>query len=134
MPANDTLVLRRATLITLAVGVLCTVVGTMVSGTQGLIAGILGTVIAVAFFAVGQYIVARVLQNSPETAFMTALAVYMGQILVLFLLLLVLRDATFFAPKVFAATIMACALTWIFASAFVTWRSKVLYVDPDVRP
>jgi len=134
VPANDTLVLRRATLITLAVGVLCTVVGTMVSGTQGLIAGILGTVIAVTFFAVGQYIVARVLQNSPETAFMTALAVYMGQILVLFLLLLMLRDATFFAPKVFAATIMACALTWIFASAFVTWRSKVLYVDPDVRP
>ena len=134
MPANDTLVLRRATLITIAVGVLCTVVGTMVSGTQGLIAGILGTVIAVAFFAVGQYIVARVLQNSPETAFMTALAVYMGQILVLFLLLLVLRDATFFAPKVFAATIMACALTWIVSSAFVTWRSKVLYVDPDVRP
>ena len=134
MPANDTLVLRRATLITLAVGVLCTVVGTMVSGTQGLIAGILGTVIAVTFFAVGQYIVARVLQNSPETAFMTALAVYMGQILVLFLLLLVLRDATFFAPKVFAATIMACALTWIVSSAFVTWRSKVLYVDPEVRP
>ena len=134
MPANDTLVLRRATLITLAVGVLCTVVGTMVSGTQGLIAGILGTVIAVAFFAVGQYVVARVLQNSPETAIMTALAVYMGQILVLFLLLLMLRDATFFAPKVFAATIMACALTWIFASAFVTWRSKVLYVDPEVRP
>ena len=134
MPANDALVLRRATLITLAVGVLCTVVGTMVSGTQGLIAGILGTVIAVTFFAVGQYIVARVLQNSPETAFMTALAVYMGQILVLFLLLLMLRDATFFAPKVFAATIMACALTWIVSSAFVTWRSKVLYVDPDVRP
>jgi len=134
VPANDTLVLRRATLITLAVGVLCTVVGTMVSGAEGLIAGILGTVIAVAFFAIGQYIVARVLQNSPETAFMTALAVYMGQILVLFLLLLLLRDATFFAPKVFAATIMACALTWIVSSAFVTWRSKVLYVDPEVRP
>ncbi len=134
MPANDALVLRRAALITIAVGVLCTVIGTAVSGAQGLLAGVLGTIIAVAFFATGQYIVGRVLSNSPETAFMTALVVYMGQILVLFVLLLLLRDATFFAPKVFAATIIACALAWIFASAFGTWRSKVLYVDPEARP
>lgn len=133
MPSNDSVVLRRATVITLAVGVLCTVVGTAVAGSKGLIAGVLGTVIAVAFFAVGQYIVGRVLKNSPETAFLTALAVYMGQILVLFVLLLVLREATFFAPKVFAATIIACALTWILASAIGTWRSKVLYVEPEAQ-
>jgi ATP synthase protein I len=114
--------------------VVATVVGTIVAGGKGLIAGVLGTVITVAFFAIGQYIVGRVLQNSPETAFLTALVVYMGQILILFVLLLVLRDATFFAPKVFAATIIACALAWIFASAIVTWRTKVLYVDPEARP
>jgi len=130
VPSHDSVVLRRATLITLVVGVVCTVVGTVVSGPKGLIAGVLGTLIAVAFFAVGQYIVARVLRNSPETAFMTAMAVYMGQILLLFVILLLVRDATFFAPKVFAATIIACTLAWIFASATLTWRSKVLYVEP----
>ena len=130
VPANDTVVLRRATLVTLAVGVICTVVGTVAVGSKGLIAGVLGTIIAVVFFAVGQYIVGRVLKNSPETAFMTALVVYMGQILILFVLLLLLREATFFAPKVFAATIIACALTWILVSATVTWRTKVLYVEP----
>jgi ATP synthase protein I len=130
VPSNDSLILRRATLVTLAVGVVCTVVGTVVAGPKGLIAGVLGTVIAVTFFAAGQYIVGRVLKNSPETAFMTALVVYMGQILILFVLLLLLREATFFAPKVFAATIIACAITWILASATVTWRSKVLYVEP----
>ena len=121
-------------MITLAVGVICTVVGTVVAGSKGLLAGVLGTVIAVTFFAVGQYIVGRTLRTSPDTAFMTALVVYMGQILVLFLLLLVLREATFFAPKVFASTIIACALTWILASAVVTWRTKTLYVDPEARP
>jgi ATP synthase protein I len=130
VPSNDSLILRRATLVTLAVGVVCTVVGTVVAGPKGLVAGVLGTVIAVTFFAAGQYIVGRVLKNSPETAFMTALVVYMGQILILFVLLLLLREATFFAPKVFAATIIACAITWILASATVTWRSKVLYVEP----
>ena len=131
MPSNDTRVLRRVALITVAVGLLCTVVGTVVAGTKGLIAGVMGTIIAVTFFAVGQYIVGRVLQKSPETAVMTALAVYMGQLLALFALLLLLKDATFFAPKVFASTIIACALTWILASAMATWRGKVLYVDPQ---
>lgn len=127
------MVLRRAALATAAVGLICTVVGTAMFGVKGLTAGVLATLIAVGFFAVGQYIVGKVLRNSPETAFMTALAVYTGQILVLFLLLLVLKDATFFAPKVFAATIIACALAWIFAAAATTWRTKVLYVDPEAR-
>ena len=134
MPSNDSLVLRRASLITIAVGVVATIIGTIVAGTQGLLAGVLGSVIAVVFFATGQYIVSRVLRNSPETAFMTALVVYMVQILVLFVLLLVLKEATFFAPKVFASTIIACALTWILASAALTWRSKVPYVDPQAHP
>lgn len=125
------MVLRRAAWVTIAVGLVCTIVGTIMFGSKGLLAGVLGTVIAVGFFAVGQYVVARVLRNSPETAFMTALAVYMGQILVLFVLLLVLKDATFFAPKVFAATIVACALAWILSSAAMTWHTKVLYVDPE---
>ena len=134
VPDNDTVVLRRATLVTLVVGVVCTVVGTLLEGSKGLLAGVLGTLIAVVFFAVGQYIVGRVLKNSPETAFMTALVVYMGQILILFVLLLLLREATFFAPKVFAATIIACALAWILTSATVTWRGKVLYVEPVESP
>jgi ATP synthase protein I len=131
VPSTDSLVLRRVALATVAVGIVGTIIGTVVAGTAGLLAGILGTVISVGFFATGQYIVGRVLRDSPETAFMTALVVYVGQILALFVLLLLLQDATFFAPKVFAATIIACTLTWILASAVVTWRTKVLYVDPE---
>ena len=131
MPSVDSLILRRVSAVTIAVGVVATIVGTVVAGSAGLIAGILGTLIAVGFFAAGQYIVGRVLRNSPETAFMTALVVYVGQILVLFVLLLVLQDATFFAPKVFASTIIACTLAWILGSAWVTWRAQVLYVEPE---
>jgi ATP synthase protein I len=133
VPSFDSLVLRRAGILTTAVGLICTVVGTVMFGSKGLLAGILGTLIAVAFFASGQYIVGRVLRNSPETAMMTALAVYVGQILVLFIILLALKDATFFAPKVFAATIVACTLTWILTAAYVSWNTKVVYVDPEVQ-
>jgi ATP synthase protein I len=131
VPSNESLALRRASAVTIAVGVIATIIGTVVAGSPGLLAGVLGTIIAVAFFATGQYVVSRVLRNSPETAFMTALAVYMCQVLALFVLLLVLRDATFFAPKVFASTIIACTLAWILTSAWATWHGKVLYVDPE---
>jgi ATP synthase protein I len=133
VPSHDSLVLRRAGTVSVVVGVVCTIVGTVVAGTEGLIAGVLGTIIAVGFFASGQYIVERVLRNSPETAFMTALAVYVGQVLVLFIILLALKNATFFAPKVFAATIIACTLSWILMSMMVSWRSKLLYVDPEAQ-
>lgn len=131
MPSVDSLVLRRASILTAGVGVICTVIGALMFGSKGLLAGILGTVIAVAFFATGQYIVGKVLRTSPETAMMTALVVYLGQILVLFVILLLLQDATFFAPKVFASTIIACTLAWIFTAAFTSWNTKVLYVDQE---
>jgi len=125
VPSVDSLVLRRASILTAGVGVICTVIGALMFGSKGLLAGILGTVIAVAFFATGQYIVGKVLRTSPETAMMTALVVYLGQILLL------LQDATFFAPKVFASTIIACTLAWIFTAAFTSWNTKVLYVDQE---
>jgi ATP synthase protein I len=129
----DSPVLRRASILTVVVGIVCTIIGAVLYGSKGLLAGVLGTVIAVAFFATGQYIVGKVLRTSPETAMMTALAVYVGQILALFIILLLLQDATFFAPKVFAATIIACTLTWIFTAAFVSWNTKVAYVDPEAQ-
>ncbi len=43
-----------------------------------------------------------VLQNNPQNAMMVAMALYLVKIGVLLVLLLVLQDATFFAPKVFA--------------------------------
>ena len=50
--------------------------------------------------------------NNPAMGLNVALGVYLGQIIVLFILLFALRDATFFDPKVFAGTIVACALVW----------------------
>ena len=48
----------------------------------------------------------------------------------LLVLLLVLQDATFFAPKVFAGVIVACTLAWTFVEVWVFSRTKVLYVEP----
>lgn len=122
--------LRRAAVATVVVGVIATVIGTLLQGSKGLIAGVLGTAIVVLFFAIGQVVLGAVLKNHPESALLVAMATYLVKISILLGLLLVLQDATFFAPKVFAATIVACTLTWTFVELWVFSRTKVLYVEP----
>lgn len=122
--------LRSAGVATLLVGVVGTVIGSVVAGTQGIIAGALGTLIVLVFFSVGQLVLGAVLRNNPQNALMVAMALYLVKIGVLLVLLLVLQDATFFAPKVFAGVIVACTLAWTFVEVWVFSRTKVLYVEP----
>lgn len=124
------MMLRSAGLAALLVGVIGTVIGMMVAGSKGLIAGALGTLIVLVFFSVGQLVLGSVLKNNPQNAMMVAMALYLVKIGVLLVLLLVLQDATFFAPKVFAGVIVACTLAWTFVEVWVFSRTKVLYVDP----
>ena len=119
MPSIDSLMLRRAGVATLVVGIIGTVIGTVLEGSKGLIAGALGTVIVLVFFSVGQIVLGAVLKNNPQNAMMVAMTLYLVKIGVLLGLLLVLQDATFFAPKVFAAVILACTLTWTFVEVWV---------------
>jgi ATP synthase protein I len=116
--------------VTLLVGVVATIIGAIVAGTPGAIGGILGTVIVLAFFTVGQLVLGAVLKNNPENALMVAMTIYLIKIAILLGLLLLLQDATFFAPRVFAATIVACTLAWTFVEVWVFSRTKVLYVEP----
>jgi len=130
VPTIDSLVLRRAGVATLVVGLLGTIIGTILQGSKGLIAGLLGTLIVLVFFSVGQLVLGAVLKNNPQNAMMVAMTLYLVKIAVLLGLLLVLQDATFFAPKVFAAVIVACTLAWTFVEVWVFSRTKVLYVEP----
>ncbi len=130
MPTIDVLVLRRAGLVTLVVGIIGTIIGGLVAGTPGVIGGALGTVIVLVFFSVGQIVLGAVLKNNPQNAMMVAMTLYLVKIGVLLVLLLVLQDATFFAPKVFAAVIVSCTLAWTFVEVWIFSRTQVLYVDP----
>lgn len=133
MPSIDSLVLRRAGILTLVVGIIATVIGTIVASTQGLIGGILGTIIVLVFFSVGQLIVGSVLRNNPQMALTVALTTYLVKIGVLLVLLLALQGTTAFDTKVFGMTIVACTIAWTVAEVWVFSSTKVLYVEPE-RP
>lgn len=116
---------------TVVVGAIGTIWGGIVAGTPGVVAGIMATVVVLVFFALGQLAVQRVMANNPAMGLNVALGVYLGQILVLFILLLALRDATFFDPKVFAGTIVACALVWTALIVVGLSSRPQTYVEPE---
>ncbi len=116
---------------TVIAGLTGTVWGGIVAGGAGVTAGIMATVVVLLFFALGQLAVQRVMANNPAMGLNVALGVYLGQILVLFILLLALRDATFFDPKVFAGTIVACALVWTGLIVVGLSARPRTYVEPE---
>ena len=134
VPSVDALMMRRAGVITLVVGAICCLVGGIVGGGQGLLGGVLGTALVLVFFSAGQAIVSRTIANNPQMALTMALTVYLVKIGVLFVLLIVLQDATWFNTKVFAVTIVACTIAWTVAEVWVYSGTKVLYVEPERKP
>ena len=132
--AATTAVLRGAVVVTSAVGLVAVVVAGLMRGGLAAFGAGLGAVIVVAFFASGQYAVTRILSSNPELALSGGLLVYMTQVLVLFGLILVLRNATWLDPRAFAATIVVCTVTWVGMLVWGTSRFKVLYVEPRPDP
>lgn len=128
-PTNVSIV--RPVVGTAIVGGVATVIGGYVAGAEGVVGGLLGTAIVLGFFAVGQWLVGRVLRNNPALGLNVALMVYLGQVVVLFILLSVLKDATFFSPQVFAGTVVATALTWTAMIITSLSQRRVLYVEPE---
>ena len=126
----DALVLRRAGVSTIAVGVVAILVGFTVSGAGGAIGAAIGTAIVVVFFSIGQLILGSVLRNNPQMAMTVAMMTYLIKLGVLFVFIIVFADTTLFDTKVFAATVVVCTIAWTVAEVWVFSRTKVLYVEP----
>lgn len=128
-PAKAALV--RPVIGTLGVGIVGTVIGGIVAGGPGVIAGLMATVVVLLFFGLGQLAVQKVLANNPALGLNAALGVYLGQIIVLFLILALLKDATFFDTRVFAATVAVCALVWTGLIVAALTKRPSAYVEPE---
>lgn len=101
---------------TAVVGIAMTIWGYSRAGGAGLLAGSLGALVSLGFFLGGQLILARILRTNPMISMGAAMAVYLVQILILFIIMAALKNASFFDPRVFGFTIVACVLTWTLTS------------------
>ena len=106
MQADDVRALRQSAVPTAAVGVLCAVVGGLVSGEKG----VLGAALALLM--------------------VTAMVSYLVKVVALAVITAQFKDTTLFNGRVFGFTAIACVLMWC-ATQVRTWmRTKMFYVEP----
>jgi ATP synthase protein I len=125
------MVLRWAGVVTVLVGAAAAVIGGATAGSKGVIGAVVGALVVVVFFTVGQLILGSVLRNNPQMAMTVALMTYLVKLGVLFVFIIIFADTTLFDTKVFAATVVACTVAWTTAEVWVFSRTKVLYVEPE---
>ena len=128
--AATVVALRASVILTATAGVLVTVAGGLIGGATAALGAGLGSLIALVFFAAGQYAVIRVLSRGTDFALSGALLIYLTQILVLFLLIALLKGQTWLDVKWFASAIVLCTFVWIGAQLWTVQRTKVLIVEP----
>lgn len=127
----DSLVLRRAGLGTAVAGGIVVIVSAIVSGGLAALGAALGTILVLAFFAVGQFALGSVLRNNPQMALTMALTIYLAKIGVLLVILILFADTTAFNTKAFALAILVCTLVWTILEVWIFGSTKVLYVEPN---
>lgn len=130
----DAIVIKTAGAVTLGVGVIGVVISALVGGSLAALGAVLGALLVLAFFAVGQFTLGAVLKRNPHMAMTVAMVLYLVKIGVLLVLIMLFADTTAFNTKAFAAVIVACTLAWTSAEVWVFARTKVLYVDPTGAP
>ncbi len=127
----DALVLRRAGLGTVVAGVIVVVISGLVAGSSGAIGAILGTILVVAFFSVGQFVLGAVLKSNPQMALTMALTLYLVKVGFLLLIIVLFADTTLFDTKTFAAAILTGTMVWTVVEVWIFGTTKVLYVEPE---
>jgi hypothetical protein len=129
--------IRYGIILAVAVAIVAGVIGQLVAGTPGLVAGLVGA-LATAFFmslTAASFVIASRVAKLPE-----GIAVYYGIILgtfivkfVVFLILVIsLRGATWLNPTVFGFTIIAAVLGTLIVDVLSLYRGRVPYTDASL--
>ncbi|WP_329136658.1 hypothetical protein OG552_25350 [Streptomyces sp. NBC_01476] len=130
MQSNDVRTLLNCTVPTAAAGAIATVISGAVAGGKGAIGAAAGTLVVIAFMAIGMVVLQRTAKSYPSLFQMMGLVLYTVQILLLAIVLAVFRHTSLFNTRAFAFSLLAAALIWIAAQARTYMKTKILYVEP----
>jgi ATP synthase protein I len=124
-------IVRRSALLAGAAGAIMIALSGILGGAKGLLGGVLGVALVALFFAISIFAVGRAARVSPQAMMITALATYIGKILVLLILVARFGETTAFNGRLFGLTALVCILAWTGAQVLWALRLKVPYVEPD---
>lgn len=130
MQAHDARILRGAAIPTAVVAGVVTLVAALASGADGLFGALVGGVVVVAFFVAGWVALARFGRDNPMMLLPIALGTYLGQLLVVGLFIVLVRDVPALDMRALGWAVIACTLTWMIFQLRAFSREKMLYVEP----
>lgn len=131
MQSNDVRTLLNCTVPTAAAGAIATAVSGAVAGGKGAVGAAAGTLVVIAFMAIGMVVLQRTAKSYPSLFQMMGLVLYTVQILLLAIVLAVFKNTSLFNTRAFAFSLLAAALIWIAAQARTYMKTKILYVEPE---
>ncbi|MEV0039870.1 hypothetical protein [Streptomyces sp. NPDC050804] len=131
MPSNDARILLHTAVPTAAVGVLATVISSVVAGGKGALGAVVGTLVVVLFMGIGLVVLQRTAKSLPHLFQAMGLMLYTAQLLLLFIFVAAFKNTSLFNPKAFALTLVVATLGWVAAQARAHMKAKILYVDPE---
>lgn len=129
-------VLRSAAPVTVVAGVVTSVVLTVLHGWSAGLAGLVGTVIAVAFFGSGLLVMLRVVTDARNPALFMAvgMATYFGQVILLLLVLVAARQVPSFDSVSAGVAVLVCVVVWQVAQVRAWRRARVPVYDDVTLP
>lgn len=128
-------VLFRASAWPTALAGLAVAVGAgVLRGVDGLLGGLLGTVLVVASFGLGLYVARRTAQLHPLATLTAAMSSYLFKITALLLVLVVVRRTEVVDRGSVGIAVLVCVLVWLGAEIRAFLGLKLLYVDPSASP
>jgi ATP synthase protein I len=130
MPATYARIARRSVVVTAVAAVIMVAISAGIAGAKGALGAVLGTALVAVFFAISVVAVGRAARISPQAMMITAVATYIGKIVLLLVFVAAFGATTVFNARLFGLTALACILAWCFAQVFWSLRLKFLYVEP----
>ena len=117
--------LRGAFVPTLAVGPVAVVIGAVVGGGRTALGSFLGFAVTIAFFALGLVIMRKLDSAADPLRFLaSAMAVFLGQLIFLFVVIVSLQGAQWLDALAFGCAALAVALVWQVFQVLAYVRSR----------
>jgi ATP synthase protein I len=128
MEPGDVRIVRGAALASAAVGAAVVVVAGLLAGWAGGYGALLGTALAIAFFAVTIVAVSAAARVASELMLPAALGTYLVKVIGIGLALFFLRDTTAFDRAAFALAAVIGACVFLVAELRIALRARTPYV------
>jgi ATP synthase protein I len=112
------------------VGPVAVVVGALLGGGRGALGALLGFLVAIAFFALGLFVMRKLDSAADPLRFLaSAMAVFLGQLIFLLVVIIALQRASWLNGTAFGVAALAVALVWQVFQVVAYVRSRKLAFD-----